>query len=418
MRSPDFPSEFPFLAGGGELGELIRQYDWQTTSLGRPQQWPQSLRSMVSLVLMSKFPMMLFWGRDFIQLYNDAYRPSLGQEGKHPQALGQSGPESWPEIWSTFAQPLFDQITQTRESVLSEDQLIPIYRNGQFENAYWTYTYLPVIDETGQVGGILAIVHETTQKVNNVLALQQSTADLERSNANLELFATAASHDLQEPLRKIKEFGALLRTNYDASLDHQGIELINRMEAAAGRMSVLIRDLLTYSRLATDGESVGEKPLNQIVDDVLTELDQYIAEKKAVIDIGQLGTVRGDATQLEQLFRNLLSNALKFVKADVVPHIGIKSKLITRSELPPAYQPSAQHEHFRVIEVTDNGIGFEQGQAERIFDTFYRLHNRQTYPGTGIGLAIVKRVVENHHGYSTAWSQPGQGATFCIYLPV
>ena len=373
---------------------------------------------MVSLVLLSKFPMVLFWGNAYTQVYNDAYRPSLGQSGKHPQALGQSGPECWPEIWDAFARPLFDQITQTREAIYSEDQLVPIYRNGQVENAYWTYTYLPVIDEAGQVGGILAIVHETTQKVENMQELHQSRADLERANANLQLFVTAASHDLQEPLRKIREFGSLLRDSYSATLDEQAKGLLSRMETVAGRMSGLIRDLLAYSRLTTHSLPFQHHCLNTLMDRVLGELETLIQEKQALVQVGSLETVYGDSAQLELLFRNLISNALKFTRPDEIPLITIASRLLNRSELPTAYQPPLQYVQFRLIEVSDNGIGFEPGQAERIFDAFYRLHSQRKYPGTGIGLSLVKRVVENHQGYIQAHSQPDQGTTFSVYLPV
>ena len=418
MQSLVLSSEFAFLAGGGEMGQLIRNHDWQQTPLGKPQLWPQSLRSMVSLVLLSKFPMMLFWGKEYTQLYNDAYRPSLGQPGKHPGALGQSGPVCWPEIWDGFAQPLFDQIAQTREAIFSEDQLVPIHRNGQVENAYWTYTYLPIIDEAGQVGGILAIVHETTQKVENVQALQQSRADLARANANLQLFVTAASHDLQDPLRKIREFGALLRVSYSAALSEQATHLLTRMETAAGRMSSLIRDLLAYSRLTTQGQSFQNQSLNTLVEHVLGDLEPLVQEKQTIVEVRPLGTVYGDSAQLELLFRNLISNALKFVKPGIVPHILITNRLINRSELPTAYSPPVQYAQFQVIEVEDNGIGFEPDQAERIFDAFYRLHTQQKYPGTGIGLSLVKRVADDHQGYIQARSQAGLGATFSVYLPI
>jgi len=400
------------------MGQLVRTHNWQQTPLGPPQQWPQSLRSMVSLVLLSKFPMMLFWGKSYTQLYNDAYRPSLGQPGKHPQALGQSGPDCWPEIWNDFAQPLFDQIARTREAILSEDQLVPIHRNGRVEDAYWTYTYLPVIDEAGQVGGILAIVHETTQKVENVQALQQSRAELEQANANLQMFVTAASHDLQEPLRKIREFGSLLRTSYGAGLSEQASELLTRMETVAGRMSALIRDLLTYSRLTTHGQPFRHQPLNSLLERVLGDLEPLVQEKQANVEVGPLGTVYGDGAQLELLFRNLISNALKFTKPDVTSCITISSRLLNRSELPTTYQPPAYETQFQVIDVSDNGIGFEPGQAERIFDAFYRLHSQRKYPGTGIGLSLVKRVAENHRGYIQAHGQTDHGATFSVYLPL
>ena len=405
------------------MGALMRSYEWQTTPLGLPQQWPQSLCTTVSLILTAKFPMFLWWREELIQIYNDAYRPSFGEIGKHPAALGQPGAECWPEIWPVI-KPLIDQVRQTREAIWREDQLIPIHRNGQLDDVYWTFSYSPVMSEADQVGGVLVIVQETTQQVKATLHLQQRTlelatanAELQRSNSNLDLFASAASHDMQEPLRKIQQFGRLLREGFAVSLGHEGVDMLTRMESAADRMSYLIRNLLTYSRLTTHVDPFEHQNLNQIVDGVLSALDVLIREKQAVIEVADLGTLQGDATQLGQLFQNLLSNALKFVSPDTFPHIRIESRSLNESTLPPTYQPPVGHQQFCAIRVTDNGIGFEQAQAERIFIVFHRLHGRQHYSGAGIGLAIVKRVVENHQGYISAESQPGQGATFTVYLP-
>jgi signal transduction histidine kinase len=423
MQQSALTSKFVFLSGGGELGELIRHYDWQRTPLGPPQQWPQSLRSMVSLVLLSKFPMVLFWGADYIQFYNDAYRPSLGQVGKHPVALGQAGPTCWPEIWSSFAQPLFERIIETKEAVYSENQLVPIYRNGQQEDAYWTYTYLPVIDEAGQVGGILAIVHETTQSVQTTQHLQQRTAELaqantqlRRLNANLQEFAYVASHDLQEPLRKIQQFGDLLRQAF-AHQPGPGSDYLARMLTAAARMSTLIRDLLAYSRLTTQQPPHQEVSLTELVDEVLTDLEVSIEESNAQIRVNHLPLVQGDRTQLGQLFQNLITNALKFRQAATAPVVEISSQQIAIDDLPTGVKPDPGARAYHRIDVVDNGIGFEEKYVGRIFQVFQRLHGKQQYPGTGIGLAICEKVVLHHGGSITARSQPGQGATFTIYLP-
>jgi signal transduction histidine kinase len=371
---------------------------------------------MVSLVLKSKFPILLFWGTQFIQFYNDAYRPSLGQDGKHPRALGQGGPECWPEIWHSFAQPLFDQIASTRESILSEDQLVPIYRNGKEDEAYWTYTYLPVIDEGGQVGGILAIVHETTQKVKTMQALQQSTTDLERSNANLQLFASAASHDLQEPLRKIQQFSELLITDYEPRLE-EGADYVKRIQMAAGRMSTLVRDLLTLSQVTTPSQSTSLVALDDCVQGVLTDLELLIQENGAIVTVEALPVVPGSPTQLRQLLQNLLTNALKFQRPGVPPRIGVKARHLTADQLPASVKPIRVAPAYYCLEVSDNGIGFEPQYAERIFEPFQRLHGKDEYAGTGIGLAICQKVVANHGGAITASSQPQQGATFSVYLP-
>ncbi len=166
-----------FLNDGGEMGQLIRHKDWSKTTLGDPENWPQSLRTTLSILLNSKFPMFIWWGQDLIQFYNDAYRPSLGNDGKHPKALGQTGEDCWPEIWPTI-KPMIDQVRQGGDATWREDQLIPIHRNGKLENVFWTFSYSPVKTENGEVGGVLVTVIETTEKVNNLEKLEESNDQL------------------------------------------------------------------------------------------------------------------------------------------------------------------------------------------------------------------------------------------------
>lgn len=153
-----------YLEGGGEMGKLTRSFDWSKTALGGPENWSQNLLTTLSIILHSRFPMFLWWGPDLIQFYNDAYRPSLGNEGKHPVALGQKGAECWPEIWPVI-KPLIDQVMAGGEATWNEDQLIPIYRNNKLEDVYWTFCYSRVIDINGQIGGVLVTCNETTNKV-------------------------------------------------------------------------------------------------------------------------------------------------------------------------------------------------------------------------------------------------------------
>jgi nitrogen-specific signal transduction histidine kinase len=167
-----------YLAGGGEMGELTRSFDWSKTCIGTPDTWPQSLLTTINIVLNSRFPMFLYWGPELIQFYNDAYRPSLGYSGKHPSALGQRGVECWPEIWPVI-KPLIDHVLTTGESTWSENQLIPIYRNNQLEDVYWTFSHSRIIDETGQPAGVLVICTETTQQVESFNALKAAKNDLE-----------------------------------------------------------------------------------------------------------------------------------------------------------------------------------------------------------------------------------------------
>ncbi|MBD2755641.1 sensor histidine kinase [Spirosoma validum] len=249
-------------------------------------------------------------------------------------------------------------------------------------------------------------------------ALETSNYALNRSNDNLQQFAYVASHDLQEPLRKIQQFSNLLKASYETELGQEGIDFVNRMESAAVRMSALIRDLLTYSRLTIPTEAFQLQNLDRIVSDVLGVLELIIQETGATIHVSPLGQIPGDASQLAQVFQNLLTNSIKFMKAGELPVIHFSRQNVTRSELPESFQIPNGSEQFCLIQVIDNGIGFDAHQAERIFGTFQRLHGRGQYPGTGIGLAIVRKVVENHRGFVMAQSQPDQGATFSLYLPI
>ena len=172
------PSYIKYLSEGGEMGELTRTFDWSKTAIGNPENWSQSLLTTISIILNSPFPMFLWWGTELIQFYNDAYRPSLGNDGKHPSALGQRGEDCWPEIWSTI-RPLIDRVMFDGESTWSEDQLIPIYRNNRLEDVYWTFSYSPVKDETGNIAGVLVICNETTEKVHHYHTIDEAKKELE-----------------------------------------------------------------------------------------------------------------------------------------------------------------------------------------------------------------------------------------------
>lgn len=285
--------------------------------------------------------------------------------------------------------------------------------NGWFDvqvSKFEDYLVVMFVDVTAMKQTQLVQQHQAQE-------LQMLNQELLRSNENLLEFSYVASHDLQEPLRKIQQFGDMLAERYASQLGNEGKDILGRMQAASVRMSVLIRDLLDYSRLTKQPKTFRPQPLNQVVDEVLTALELVVAEKRAIIEVGPLGTLVGDATQLAQLFQNLLTNALKFAKPGTPPHVLISREPVGVGCLPKGFQPLSSQESFCAIRVADNGIGFDPKQAERIFGTFQRLHGKAQYPGTGIGLAIARKVVTNHGGCITAESQVGQGATFTIYLP-
>ena len=246
--------------------------------------------------------------------------------------------------------------------------------------------------------------------------LQETVYDLQRSNENLQQFAYIASHDLQEPLRKIQSFGDLLQTKRGPELG-EDIDLLARMQQAAKRMSTLVKDLLAYSRISTRQETASPVLLNQVVDGALNTLEIAIYEANAQIEINPLPAVQGDRAQVEQLFQNLLSNALKFRRAGVPPQISISAYTIAAGELPPSVKPARKAAMYNRIDVTDNGIGFDEKYLDRVFQVFQRLHSKNEFTGTGVGLAICEKVASNHVGAITAISQSGQGATFQVYFP-
>jgi len=245
--------------------------------------------------------------------------------------------------------------------------------------------------------------------------LEEKVTELNRSNQDLEQFAYVASHDLQEPLRKIQAFGDKLKDKYLAHLPPEALDYLERMRNAAERMRALINDLLTFSRATRDHKNFIATDLAELINGTIRELDFSIGISRAAIRV----TVDLDAdaipSQLQQLFQNLIANALKFTHAEIPPEIEITGYAKYGHELSIA--EARPNQLYSVIEIKDNGIGFEEEEAKKIFDIFHRLHSRNEYSGTGIGLAICKKIVENHSGFILANSEPGNGTVFTVILP-
>ena len=532
-----------FLDAPGEMARRIREFDWTKTPLGDVDTWPQSLRTAVGILLRSKFPMFIWWGPDLIQFYNDGYRPSLGVDGKHPLALGQKGAACWPEIWPVI-HPLILQVLDGGESTWSEDQLIPIYRNGKLEDVYWTFSYSAIIDEQGAVGGVLVVCHENTEKMIHYQKLVESeaelsfaidaaelgtwdlnpltnkftsnarlkswfglrpdaqiglseaieamieadqprvaaairralqyesggyydivytivnkatkqerivrakgrawfneekvayrfngtlqditdqetdqrkfaeelgrqvrerTLELQRSNEDLLQFAHVISHDLKEPVRKVKMFTQAIQDELTDPISDKARTYLAKIRTAGNRMTAMIEGVLTYSSLNAAQEAACPVDLNKVVTDIETDLEIPIREKKATIVRKTLPTIQGAPVLLHQLFYNLINNSLKFTRPDVAPIVTICSDIVKE-----------QGAAFARITVSDNGIGFDQQYAASVFNSFTRLNAKDRFEGTGLGLALSKKIAERHGGSITASSSPGLGTSIIVQLP-
>jgi len=247
------------------------------------------------------------------------------------------------------------------------------------------------------------------------LQLLQNIDKLEVANKDLDRFAFMASHDLQEPLRKINVFSERLESEYGKRLDEGGKKYINRIQTATSRLQNLIKDILTFSKISIDKSVFVNSDLTPLVKDVISELDEVIKEKQAEVQIDQLPSLAINPNLMRPLFFNLIHNSLKYSKKDVRPVIRIYSETESSSD---KMNVSATKNKYARIFISDNGIGFEQIFSEQIFDMFKRLHNQNEYEGTGIGLALCKKIVEEHNGFISAKSAVGEGSTFVISLPV
>jgi PAS domain S-box-containing protein len=310
-------------------------------------------------------------------------------QGKTPEeAFGQ-------DVGSAIRQN-YERCVQARTSLTYEEQL-------DFDaHTIWTLTTLvPLPDDHGHIYRIIGTATDISDRKRAEAELHQQTEDLTRSNEELQQFAYVASHDLQEPLRMVTSYLDLLERRYKGQLDDRADQFIAFAVDGAKRMQVLIQDLLSYSRVGTRGRSFEPVNCEIIVKNVLNNLRVAIADCQAIITYHELPTVMGDATQLTQVFQNLISNAIKFQR-DEPPEIQIR---IQRTP------------HDWLFSVQDNGIGIDLQYRDRIFVLFQRLHSRTDYSGTGIGLAVCKKIVERHGGKIWVESQLGQGSTFYFTIP-
>jgi PAS domain S-box-containing protein len=262
----------------------------------------------------------------------------------------------------------------------------------------------PIKDAIGAVTGAFALISDITEIVEMKDSVTKYAGELKRSNQDLQDFANVASHDLQEPLRKIVAFGERLREISTDTLPGDGTDYLNRMQSAAERMQRLIDDLLNFSRIATRAKPFASTDLNAIIEEIAIDLEVRLLRSKGSIKTEQLCVIDADSFQMQQLFMNLIANGLKFQREGVPPVVKIKC--------------TGKVLGFCHISVEDNGAGFDMKYVDKIFKPFQRLHTKSQYEGTGMGLAICEKIVQRHGGSISVDSVPGEGTVFSIRLPV
>ncbi|GAB3937038.1 hypothetical protein GCM10028804_58390 [Larkinella terrae] len=262
---------------------------------------------------------------------------------------------------------------------------------------------------------LIIIFTDVTEIKEIELQKERLIDELKRTNAALEDFTRAASHDLKEPLRKVQLFTERLQDMLATKMNDEETILMEKVKGANKRMMLLVEDLLSYADISYGPHQLEEIDLNEKLADVLSDLELVIQEKGTTLTMDKLPVVKGYGRQLGQLFQNLISNALNYSKPGEPSAITITVNEINKADVPSHFIPDSNH--YYLFQVKDNGIGFNQEYAEKIFNVFTRLHRRELYPGTGIGLSIVKKVAANHQGFVYAESEEGKGATFSVLLP-
>ena len=383
------------------------------------------------------------------ELVNERYQALFGKR----KIKGKPIMEALPELKGQGFDTLLDKVYTTGETYVGIDIPIRIARDENLapELSYFNFSYQPMYDEDRKIYSILVFGYETTEEViarnknldNQIIhakeleekvqqrtfelsrvneELQQKNEEFAKMNVELQAFSYISSHDLQEPLRKIQNFISRILDIENQNLTDKGNDYFRRIQEAANRMQTLIQDLLAFSLINNTDRKFENTDLNKIIEKVKVDLTEAMQEKNATIETRVICEAKIIPFQFNQLFTNLISNSLKFSTPAKPVHIIIKSKVDTganfKNEMPasPVSRLSPQKLYCH-ISITDNGIGFDPQYKDRIFDVFQRLHGKEEYPGTGIGLSIVKKIVENHNGIIAATSQLEKGATFDIYIP-
>ena len=400
-------SRIPLTNQRGEICALLSVSQDETTT----QHTEASLRQMEALyrTLIEGLPQRVFFKSPesaFVSV-NATFAKDLGQT---PAGLiGKTDFDLFPRELAEKYRADDQRVMQSRKPEILEEANISEGNERVVE-----VVKAPVTDTDGRLLGLLGIFTDITDRKRAAEKLKAFARQLQRSNRELEDFAYVASHDLQEPLRKVVVFGSRLHSKYGTTLGAEGQDYLERMLKATTRMQSLINDLLTFARVTTKAQPFARVDLGAVATEVLVDLETRIEQVGGKVQVETLPTLEADPLQMRQLLQNLIGNGLKFRRPNVPPVVTLSAHLI---RTPKCFRSAQSAGGMWEITVADNGIGFEEKYGERIFQVFQRLHNRTEYDGSGIGLAVCRKIAERHGGAITAEGHPGTGARFIIHLP-
>lgn len=382
------------------------------------------------MVQQAPVAMLVFRGENLV--FETVNNEMLILVGRDKSIIGKPALEAMPELEAQPVWQIVKDVYHNGEPYFANELPVQIVKNGLTELGYYTFSYIPLkehektvgilhvaIDVTIQVKARMA-AEETARKIETAVIertreLAEANNNLQRSNAELAQFAYIASHDLQEPLRKISAFSQMLEHSL-GNINETSRNYLDKINNSTSRMGKLIKDVLGYSQLANSEDVMEMVNLQHIMDSTKTDYELLIEQKRATISYSGLPVVQAIPLQMSQLFGNLLSNSLKYSSTTASPVITVSACLLSKEEISHFFSPALETDYYR-IEFKDNGIGFKQEYADRIFNIFQRLHGKMEFAGTGIGLALCQKIVQNHHGKISAKGKPENGSTFIILLP-
>jgi len=385
----------------------------------------QSEENFRNMILQAPVAMCILIGPDHVvEIANDAIIDLWGKPAE--DVMHRPIFEGLPDAREQGLEELMNNVYTTGETFVASEMPVNLIRYGKPDTVYQNFVYQAYKDNKGDVVGILAITVDVTaqviarQKIEEVVQdrtkeLEITNNKLKKSNAELAQFAHIASHDLQEPLRKISTFTQMIESRSGDRLDEVSLNYFNKIKISSNRMQTLIRDVLTYSELVKESEIFIDTNLNDVLEDVINDFELLIEQKGALVTFGNLPVIEAIPLQMSQLFGNLISNSLKFARTDKQPTIHIAAEIVSKSEA-EENGLRADNLNYKII-FTDNGIGFREEYAEKIFNIFQRLHGKSEYEGTGIGLAMCKKIALNHNGDLNAYGSSENGAIFNFLIP-